>query len=656
MTVDSSELQAAYASHDWNRTLEMLEAHGDTQSLEPDDALLKADALYWTGRFDEAIEAFETAFANLVAADRPAEAGQVSALLAYFAVRRQTFAVAGGWLARAEKLLDGAPESLGHAWLRLLHVGMALFNEGAVEEAIEMCDDAIEFAAKIDSRSTQSVAMSFKGLAMIQGGDWREGLSLMDESMVMAIAGDDLRMTSDVYCNTIAACRNLGDYRRAEEWTEEAERWMHANSVSGYTGACKVHRAELKMIHGSWPDAEEEARRACVELEKFQLVDYLGSAHYSIGEVRRRMGDFDGAEREYEEAFAGGHDAQPGISLLMLDRGDVEGALSSITSAALRRDAEANDEAWRGPSRARLLPALVEIAVAAGDIELASSAADELDEIAEAFDSAVWKASAQACQGSVALAKGDYDVAVGRLERARGMCQRSSLPYEMARTRVLLSKARKGVGDERGAGLELKAARVALVELGAAAEADRIGDLLPEDETAPISKDARVTRTFMFTDIVKSTELIGLIGDSSWRELLAWHNHTLKSAIGEVGGEVVQHTGDGFFASFAAPREAIECAVDIQRRLNRHRSESGFAPLVRIGVHQAEATREAGNYSGGGVHAAARIGAIADAEEVVVSATTLEAAGPIPYPSGEKRPVTLKGITDPIEVSNLDWR
>ena len=160
----------------------------------------------------------------------------------------------------------------------------------------------------------------------------------------------------------------------------------------------------------------------------------------------------------------------------------------------------------------------------------------------------------------------------------------------------------------------------------------------------------------MFTDIVTSTDLIGLIGDASWRELLKWHDRTLRSAIEAAAGEVVRGTGDGYFASFAETRSAVDCAVDIQRRLSQHRRESGFAPQVRIGLHRTEATRDGADYSGGGIHLAARIGDQGSGEEVVVSASTLNEIGPLPYPSSEPLAVHLKGIGEPVELQRIDWR
>jgi len=165
-----------------------------------------------------------------------------------------------------------------------------------------------------------------------------------------------------------------------------------------------------------------------------------------------------------------------------------------------------------------------------------------------------------------------------------------------------------------------------------------------------------VTRTFMFTDIVTSTDLVGVMGDDAWSEVLRWHDRELRSAFAEHGGEEVAHTGDGFFVAFERPRDGIECAVDIQRRLARHRREHGFALGVRIGLHTAEAARERRNYIGGGVHVAARVGASAATEEILVTSAVVDGAGPIRFGLSDPRRVALKGVREPIEVRAVEWR
>src|SRR5680860_533879 len=155
--------------------------------------------------------------------------------------------IAMGWIARVERLLEGQPESLGHAWLKILYLARALIVEGDFDAAVHLADEAIELGRRHRSTGVQSTAMSFKGYVLTHRGQWREGLALVDEAAAVAMSeAEDLRAASDVYCNTIAVCRNLADYRRAGEWTEVAERWMRANSVWGYPGICQIHRAELK--------------------------------------------------------------------------------------------------------------------------------------------------------------------------------------------------------------------------------------------------------------------------------------------------------------------------------------------------------------------------------------------------------------------------
>lgn len=161
----------------------------------------------------------------------------------------------------------------------------------------------------------------------------------------------------------------------------------------------------------------------------------------------------------------------------------------------------------------------------------------------------------------------------------------------------------------------------------------------------------RVVKTFMFTDIVKSTNLVEAIGDEAWESLLHWHDDTLRGLFVAHRGEEVVSTGDGFFIGFDTTDAAINCAIAIQRTLAEHRRAHGFAPQVRIGVHASPATQVENNFRGRGVHEAARIAALAEGGEILASRDT---AGDLPGVS-EARTVTLKGISDPIDVVAIDW-
>ena len=124
-------------------------------------------------------------------------------------------------------------------------------------------------------------------------------------------------------------------------------------------------------------------------------------------------------------------------------------------------------------------------------------------------------------------------------------------------------------------------------------------------------------------------------------------------AVRRARGDEVVATGDGFFVGFDSPEEALACAVAIQRRLEDHRKQNGFAPKVRIGVHASGATQVGNNFSGKGVHEASRIAGLAEGSEIVASKET--AAGSR-FPVSESRTVTLRGTSEPVDIVAVEWR
>ena len=181
---------------------------------------------------------------------------------------------------------------------------------------------------------------------------------------------------------------------------------------------------------------------------------------------------------------------------------------------------------------------------------------------------------------------------------------------------------------------------------------EEVDELLPwqlRGKAAP----ARVQKTFMFTDIVKSTNLVEALGDEAWQGVLRWHDDTLRSQFAAHRGDEVTATGDGFFVAFESPDEALACAVTIQRQLADHRKTAGFAPPVRIGVHAAGATQVGRNFTGKGVHEASRIAGLADGGEVLASRETATGGR---FPVSEPRTVDIRGMSEPIEVVSVAWR
>ena len=648
----------AVQRHAWSDAVESLTAADGKGQLAPPDLELLGAALWWAGRPEEASEALQRAFSGHIDAGRKAEAADVALRLAYDAFRSLAGSVAGGWLARAEHLLDSEPESALHAWPLLFRAVQALMA-ARFGDGIAYAEQAMETARRHDNFDALYVAMSFKGMAEVFIGKPADGLALIDEAAAAASSGQlDLRMASDIYCNTISACRSIGDLGRAGQWADEGERFMRREGVTGYPGICRIHRAEIKMLRGQWPEAEQEARHASEDLLRHRLLDGVGFAYYEVGEVRLRMGDLDAAAEAFDRAYEYGHTAQPGLALLQLARGEIADARRSI-DRALATAAGTGGVADR-TTRARLLPAKVDIALASQDLEGARTTVEELETIAADFAQPLFQAEALTARGELLLGEEKATEASPVLGESWRLWQASDLPYESARARLRYAEALAAEGDAAMARRDLMAARSTFERLGATRDLARIDALLGGDREPPAGtaqrEGSRVERSFMFTDIVTSTDLVSLIGDSAWRDLLDWHDRELRATFARHAGQEVTHTGDGFFVAFDEVASGIDCAVDIQRRLARHRREHGFAPRVRIGLHVAEATRRGVNYSGGGVHVAARVGAVAEGEEILVTRAAFEAAPGLRYPLSEPRSVKLKGVRTPVEVMAVDWR
>jgi class 3 adenylate cyclase len=529
---------------------------------------------------------------------------------------------------------------------------------GQYDEGIRLADQAIDLARAVGNEDALYMALGFKGAALTAAGRWQEGLAILDEAAAAASSGRlDLRTASDILCMTIGSCRNVGDLDRAAQWADQSERWMRREGAGGYPGICRVHKAEIKMLHGRWSEAEQDARQACSELERYRLTDSVGFAQNAVGEVRLRMGDLDGAEEAFERAYEFGHDGQPGISLLRLARGDVAEAQRSIERAltVALGSGTLTDRA----ARARLLPAQVDIALAARDFEKAESAVAELEQIAIDYEQPFFRAGALTARGELLLGEDRPAEASPILGQSWRLWQSSDLPYESARARLHYAEALAAEGDQATARRDLRAARAVFERLGATLDVQRVDAILADDEapgaTAAAGQASTATKTFMFTDIVTSTDLVGVIGDPAWNELLGWHDRELRAAFTRHRGEEVNHTGDGFFVAFDRATDGLECAIDIQRHLVRHRREHGFAPWVRIGLHTAEATRRGRDYGGQGVHVAARVAAAAGGEEILATSPVVEAVQNR-FGLSEPRSITLKGVREPVEVRAVEWR
>jgi class 3 adenylate cyclase len=636
----------ALRGHRWEEAFDLLSEADREESLQPEDLEALAQAAWFSAQADLAVEAKERAFkAHLDRGNTTRAAALAFDIGREYMMKRQP-SIASAWSSRGERLLRGEPESFANGYLALSQSRAAQMT-GDLDRAIELAAKAVEFGGRFADPDLQAWGLLQQGELLITLGRTDDGFPLMEEATIAAVNGELNPFTAGVaYCSMIAACRNTTDYRRAGEWTDAAHRWCERQAINGFPGVCRVHRAEIVGLQGGLERAEQELRQATEELAEYNATPPLADGLYALGEVRMRMGDLEGAEDALRQAHSLGRAPQPALALIRLNEGKVRAAATAINSAVA-------EETWDLWARARLLPAQAEIAIATGDPTTARSAADELSRIAETYGSPALHASKHDAWGRVLLAEGDADAAIGELRAAMKHWQDVGAPYEVASDRVVLASALRALDDSDQADLELEAARSEFERLGAnlgvamASEAIRAA---AERGAAPLS----TRKTFVFTDIVGSTNLAEAMGDVAWEHLLRWHDETLRSLFVRHGGEVVNSTGDGFFVAFDASRSALESAVDIQRALAEHRSTHGFAPSVRMGIHAAEANRRGTDYSGKGVHVAARIAALAEGGQVLASAETVTEAA-TSYAASQPRSVALRGVSAEVSVVSISW-
>ncbi|MGH3132221.1 MAG: LuxR C-terminal-related transcriptional regulator [Gaiellaceae bacterium] len=439
--------------------------------LRAEDVEFLATSAYMLGGDDEWLSLLERAHQLYVDAGETLRAIRCAFWIGMNLALRGKMGPAGGWLGRAQRLLGSEEHDSVERGYLLLPDSFQREAAGDWEAAAAALTEAAEIGRRFGDKDLVALAAHEHGHVLIRQGHVREGVGLQDEAMVAVIAGElSPIVTGIVYCGVILACQEAYEVRRAGEWTAALSRWTEEQpDLVAFTGRCLVHRAEIMQLQGAWRAALEEAKRAVLRFAETNNPA-VGVALYRQGELHRLQGELAAAEEAYRDASRHGWEPQPGLALLRLAQGRREAATSAI-----RRVAEETTEPLK---RAALLPGYVEIMLAVGEIEEASTACRELEEIAASYESGMLGAMVAYAKGAVELAGGDARAALVSLRDAAHAWQGLEAPYEAARTRVLVGLACRSLGDEDAAALELDAARHVFEELGAVPDIARVRSLV----------------------------------------------------------------------------------------------------------------------------------------------------------------------------------
>jgi DNA-binding CsgD family transcriptional regulator len=378
--------------------------------------------------FDAAITHWERAYAAYRAAGEDPAAVRAARNVAYLhGSVRGDWAVAGGWLARARRLADdAAPAERG--WV-CLTTGMFEADRARKEESYR---EAMTVAEAVGDATLMLLAMSYYGASLVHGDRTEEGMVLLDEALAAATAGElsDPVAIEEIFCQLFSACEVAHDVDRADQWirvgTSVAER-EHLPSVAAY---CHTHYGGVMTAAGRYPEAEASLIEG-IRLWTLGWRTLRAGAVARLADLRVRQGRLDEAEALLADLAEDAESARPRAALCQA-RGDLERA-GEVLERALA-------QAGPGLTRVPLLAQLVEVQLAAEDVEEAASTLAELLTFDDPRRGPYVGAVLALARGRLALASGSGDAVAG-FRDAIDLFGQARLPLEAARARLELASA-----------------------------------------------------------------------------------------------------------------------------------------------------------------------------------------------------------------------
>lgn len=539
--------QKLFEQESWEEAHALLAAADREVALAPDDLVRLATAAQMLGFDAEAASAWARAHTEFLKRDDKLRAAWCVYWLAVPMLFRGEMAQAGGWIARMHRILDGLPESAEHGYL-LCAVAIRSVREDDAPSAHASFVEAGRIGERVGDHDLTALARHGEGRTLIRIGETSRGALLLDEVMAAVTAGAVSPMIVGVtYCSVLEACQEMYDLRRAQEWTDAMAAWCARQPETlAFRGQCLVHRAELMQLHGAWSGASDEAERARDRFMRPPPARAIGLAYYRIAELHRLRGEHAKAEAAYRQVSEVGLDPQPGLALLRLAQGKTAAA-----SVAISRAMEESRDAQR---RARLLPAGIEIALAANDVAGARAMADELAQLAERHGAPMLRATAAYASGAVLLAEGEARGAHSALRDAFALWRDLEAPHDAARTRVLIARACTALDDADAAAIELECARQTFAKLGAAHDLARI------DSASRESRESRAASPAAASELTRrEIEVLRLVATGKT-------NRAIAAALGISEKTIARHVSN-IFTKLGLSSRAAATAYAYERRI-----------------------------------------------------------------------------------------
>ena len=310
----------AFDRRAWGLAYEQLSAAASDEPLEVEDLERLAAAAYLLGHHEESSDVWAVAHQECARLGDVARAARAAFWLAFMLLNNGEQARGGGWVDRAQRLLDDRRlDCVEQGYLRYA-AALRCVLAGDVEPALAGFRQAVGMGRRFQDPELTALARIGEGRCLIMVGAVGEGVALLDEAMVAVEAREISAIaTGDAYCTVIAGCRELFDVRRAQEWTAALSHWCDEQpELVLYRGECLIHRAEIMQLQGAWADALDEIQRVFGRLAAPTPGPALGAASYLRGELHRLRGELAEAEGAYRTANELGCDPQPGLALLRL--------------------------------------------------------------------------------------------------------------------------------------------------------------------------------------------------------------------------------------------------------------------------------------------------------------------------------------------------